>query len=89
MAQLANGNEVVTPTEADAALAKELGENSRLPRMRTSSRTQDRHLNRGTRCCPLRYYGPVMRSDRDGPRECRDADPLPGGTDNSSKLPTC
>jgi excisionase family DNA binding protein len=26
MAQLANGNEVVTPTKADAALAKELGE---------------------------------------------------------------
>ncbi len=26
MAQLANGHEVVTPTEADAALAKELGE---------------------------------------------------------------
>ena len=26
MAQLANGNEVVTPTEADAALAKQSGE---------------------------------------------------------------
>ena len=40
MAQLANGNEVVTPSKADAALAKEMGlgrdgkQKSRRPRRR-------------------------------------------------------
>ena len=60
MAQLLNGNEVMTPTEADSALAKESSQRLAAHlavRQRASSGSQDRHAERGA--CPAACGGAI------------------------------
>ena len=68
MAQLSNGNEVVTPTKADAALAKESGRRlaAHLGQKRAPPGGQDRHHERGTGPPALGVAAAPACLDRDG-----------------------